>query len=267
MESSEGSHPPAIGRALAQARAERGLELRQVEAETKIRIKYLQALEDEDWRALPDPAYAIGFLRTYAELLGLDADALVGELRGRLDGDPGTEQRYPAGEPLLTGRERTAPPRRWLRLVLIAAALVLVAAVALALLGGFGNDDGPGADRKGGGGRGDGQARADGREPAQQESSGPVVLELSLRADVPVCLLGEGPAPLIDNQVLNAGSEERFEAERYQLRFPQGFERSQLRLELDGERVRLEPSLEPAAFTIRGPEDVRPTDVRGGDCP
>jgi hypothetical protein len=66
-----------IGEVLKGARTRQGLDIGTVEERTKIRTKYLRALEAEDWERLPSPAYAKGFLRTYSNLLGLDADAIV----------------------------------------------------------------------------------------------------------------------------------------------------------------------------------------------
>ena len=66
-----------IGESLRRARTERGLELATVSEAIKIRVRYLRALEAEDWDALPAPAYARGFLRTYATYLGLDADQVL----------------------------------------------------------------------------------------------------------------------------------------------------------------------------------------------
>ena len=61
-----------IGSSLREARARRKLSYDQVEAETKVRAKYIRALEDEEFDVLPSGTYVKGFLRTYAEYLGLD---------------------------------------------------------------------------------------------------------------------------------------------------------------------------------------------------
>jgi cytoskeletal protein RodZ len=73
----------ALGSSLASARLARGLDLGDVERETCIRVRYLSALEEEDFDALPGDGYAAHFLRTYAGFLGLDADVYVEELRRR----------------------------------------------------------------------------------------------------------------------------------------------------------------------------------------
>jgi hypothetical protein len=66
-----------IGSSLRQARQHRGLELADVERETRIRVKYLAALEDERFDVLPGVAYVRGFLRTYSEFLGLDGNLYI----------------------------------------------------------------------------------------------------------------------------------------------------------------------------------------------
>jgi len=70
-----------IGPLLEKKRLEKGLSLKEVEQATKIRTRYLEALEREDPTVLPDPVYARGFLKTYANFLGLDGEQLSREFR------------------------------------------------------------------------------------------------------------------------------------------------------------------------------------------
>ena len=65
------------GQILRQAREQRGWSIQETEEITKIRIRYLQALEDENYRILPGVTYVKGFLRTYAKHLGLNPEELV----------------------------------------------------------------------------------------------------------------------------------------------------------------------------------------------
>ena len=74
---------PKIGSVLEQARKERGLTLDDVEQATKIRKRYLAGLEREDYGVLPDAVYAQGFLKTYANYLGLDGEDLSRQLKDR----------------------------------------------------------------------------------------------------------------------------------------------------------------------------------------
>lgn len=65
------------GQMLRDAREEKSWSLLKAEESTKIRVRYLQALEEENYDILPGPAYAKGFLRTYAKNLGLDPEKIV----------------------------------------------------------------------------------------------------------------------------------------------------------------------------------------------
>src|SRR5215210_7372896 len=77
----EASNEPVIGRLLEHKRKEQGLSLEEVEQATKIRKRYLTGLEREDYAMLPDAVYARGFLKTYANYLGLDGEASVRQLK------------------------------------------------------------------------------------------------------------------------------------------------------------------------------------------
>lgn len=68
-----------IGNSLREARVRQGLDLAQVELATKIRAKYIGALEQEEFAVLPGDTYIKGFLRTYADFLGLDGQLYVDE--------------------------------------------------------------------------------------------------------------------------------------------------------------------------------------------
>jgi cytoskeleton protein RodZ len=89
MEDWKHTHDPAegdetrgeIGRLLEKKRKERGLTLEEVEQATKIRKRYLTGLERDDYAILPDAVYARGFLKTYANYLGLDGEALSRQLK------------------------------------------------------------------------------------------------------------------------------------------------------------------------------------------
>ena len=66
-----------LGETLRQARLDKSVSLADAARDTRIRRSYLEALEAEDPASLPPPVYTRGFLRTYAEYLGLDAQAMV----------------------------------------------------------------------------------------------------------------------------------------------------------------------------------------------
>jgi cytoskeletal protein RodZ len=110
-----------IGSSLRDARVRQGLDLLDVEGETKIRAKYLRALEDERFDLLPGEAYTKGFLRTYAERLGLDGQLYVDEYNSRFS---------EAAEPLFASKPRQRARRRLeSHAVLIALAGIVVVTV------------------------------------------------------------------------------------------------------------------------------------------
>jgi hypothetical protein len=118
----------AIGNSLREARTRRGLAPADVQKGIRIRERYLTALEEERWELLPGHAYTKGFLRTYAEFLGLDGNLYIDEYNARVaDHDE---------EPLVP--ESLAAARRTRRGVLrmLLGVLVLGAVVAgIAALG------------------------------------------------------------------------------------------------------------------------------------
>ena len=79
----------ALGDTLKSAREERGISMDQAVHETNISRNYLEALENEEFEEFPAEAYLIGFLRNYADFLGLDQDKVVGQFRNyRLSEEP-----------------------------------------------------------------------------------------------------------------------------------------------------------------------------------
>jgi cytoskeleton protein RodZ len=70
-----------IGATLREARMRARIDVSEIEAQTKIRAKYLRALENEEWDLLPGPTFVKSFLRTYAQALGLDGRAIVEEYK------------------------------------------------------------------------------------------------------------------------------------------------------------------------------------------
>src|SRR6187200_1373426 len=74
---------PDIGTTLREARMRARIDISEIESETKIRAKYLRALENEEWDLLPGPTYVKSFLRSYADALGLDGRMLVEEYKLR----------------------------------------------------------------------------------------------------------------------------------------------------------------------------------------
>src|SRR5207249_1836141 len=58
-------------------RERRGIMLEQVSVSTKIRKQYLEAIERQDWGALPEPVFTRGYVHTYAQFLGMDPKSML----------------------------------------------------------------------------------------------------------------------------------------------------------------------------------------------
>jgi hypothetical protein len=110
-----------IGNSLREARVRRGIEFAQVEQATKIRAKYLRALEEERFELLPSDTYVKGFLRTYADYLGLDGQLYVDEYNSRFVTDDWD----------LRPRRSSVRPQRRSRRFETAAVLLVLAAISL----------------------------------------------------------------------------------------------------------------------------------------
>src|SRR3954462_13399300 len=134
---------PEIGASLREARLRAKVDITDVEAATKIRAKYLRALENEEWGLLPGPAFVKSFLRTYADYLGLDGKLLVDEYKLRHE-RPSDIDQMPIAPNL--GRRR-APGRisrvspAWIIGVVIIALLGLFASLGATSGGGGSNND------------------------------------------------------------------------------------------------------------------------------
>jgi hypothetical protein len=122
---------PEIGTTLREARMRQRIDISEIESETKIRAKYLRALENEEWNLLPGPTYVKSFLRTYADALGLDGRLMVEEYKLRHERLSDIELQPIS--PLRVRdprRPRRRVPRGW-----IVALVVLGLIAALAALG------------------------------------------------------------------------------------------------------------------------------------
>jgi cytoskeleton protein RodZ len=130
-----------IGNSLREARYRQQLELSEVEQATKIRSRYLRALEEETFDALPAQTYVKGFLRTYADYLGLDGQLYVDEYNSRYSAG-GDEPREPVVA-RRTARVQSRHHRVERRGVLFALAgigVVFALIIAAFKFGGSGND-------------------------------------------------------------------------------------------------------------------------------
>jgi len=123
-----------IGSSLREARGRQGLDFPELEELTKIRPKYLRALEDEQFDILPAPTYVRGFLRSYAEALGLDGQPFVDEYNSRFAVDEDAPVR--ARRAPLVRRDRAARESRIAVLALAGIAVVTALVIAAWRFGG-----------------------------------------------------------------------------------------------------------------------------------
>ena len=126
-----------IGNSLREARLRQGLDFPRVEADTKIRGKYLEALEAERFEILPAETYVKGFLRTYAEYLGLDGQLYVDEFNSRFAS---------VEEPLVAARPPQRSRSRASESSFVVVALAGIVAVTLLVVVAFAFNNGPGTD-------------------------------------------------------------------------------------------------------------------------
>jgi cytoskeletal protein RodZ len=191
-----------IGVTLREARNRRKVDLSEVEAAIKIRVRYLQAIENEEWDALPGGAYTRGFIRTYAFYLGLDGERLADDYR-RSTAPVGGERVPKRVEPVPMGTRGRSRVSGW---AVIAAVCVLLVAlvVGIGLLGGNGGSSSPGTAPA----AKEGQARGKKRDRGSSTVAQPgVAMRLAATAEVWVCVLDNEEKPLVDGQILEEGAE------------------------------------------------------------
>ena len=132
-----------IGNSLREARLRQGLDFPEIEQATKIRGKYLRALEEEQFEVLPAQTYVKGFLRSYADHLGLDGQLYVDEfnsryVRGELEED---EEEQPFRPPSPSGWRRSGSFQS--RAVLLTIAVIVGLTVFVFVAARYGGSKGP----------------------------------------------------------------------------------------------------------------------------
>jgi cytoskeleton protein RodZ len=121
-----------IGNSLREARLRRDIEFAEAEHGTKIRGKYLRALEDERFELLPSHTYVKGFLRSYAEYLGLDGQLYVDEYNSRyITGEDDMQLRASTTRRVPAARARRNERRESNIVLLALAAIAVVTALVI----------------------------------------------------------------------------------------------------------------------------------------
>jgi cytoskeletal protein RodZ len=223
------------------------IDVSEIEASTKIRAKYLRALENEEWGLLPGPTFVKSFLRTYAQALGLDGKALVEEYR--LHHERPSEAML---EPIVSSPQRrrrmptSGPSRGYVIAVSAIGALIVVLIVAL-LAGGGGSSSTKKAARSARTKTGAHvrHGAAAGRRRATAASN--VTLALRPSAVVYVCLLGDGGRRLIPGVELQPGQTTRTYSAR---RFLVNLGNSSVTMIVDGRPRSVPPSSEGIGYAL-----------------
>jgi cytoskeletal protein RodZ len=120
------------GEILRTTRESRKLSVEQVNRETKISVQTIRALEEDDFGAFPSETYVKGFVRTYADFLGLDGNrlwAMIGSRSAAQTAGPGPSWEIESG----LREERLGPPR-WIRQFMIPALVVAIIVLVILLL-------------------------------------------------------------------------------------------------------------------------------------
>jgi cytoskeleton protein RodZ len=237
-----------IGSDLRRARTRREIDLGEVEAATRIRVRYLSAIENEEWDVLPGGFYTRGFIRTYASYLGLDGDRLAEDFKREVEGaSPSPSKDAPTGgparKPARTSRNLRRPQLGWLAL---AAVLAVGAFAVLAIPGG------------GGGGEREtavqsapqpntGTETSSGRQQHSEPASGSVSIKLVANAEVWTCVLDDEGRRLVDGQILQAGEEAgSFRSGSFTVSLGNG----EVTMTIDDKRTEIPPTASPVGYTI-----------------
>ena len=262
---------PEIGETLREARMRRRIDMTEVETATKIRGKYLRALENEEWDLLPGPTFVKTFLRTYAEYLGLDARLLVEEYRQRYE-RPSTQDLTPFS----AARARRRGGRRQRRVAAMGPALVMFGGVVLLLaalwvLGTspWGDDEDPGEANRVGETTAtptpsEGSAEEEPDRPERERRPERVRLQLVATGPVYVCVVDARGRQVIDEETLGPDTTTRTLRSK---RFLTNFGNDNVRMRVDGRTYRVAASSDPVGYELLpGRRPRRLSDERRPDC-
>jgi cytoskeleton protein RodZ len=244
------------------------IDVSEIEAQTKIRAKYLRALENEEWGLLPGPTFVKSFLRTYAQALGLDGKALVEEYRlhhehpseAMLEPIVSTPQSRRA--PARTGRSgRTAPdsgPSRAYVVTVGVIGVIIVALIVLLITGGKSSNKPAGssstATTHSAASRSKHHA---GTATHHRVASASTLVALSLKSTgaVYVCLVGDDGHKLIPGVDLQPGeSTPTYHAKRFEITLGN----SSVKMYVDGTPRVVAPSSQAIGYSITKSYGRRP---------
>jgi cytoskeleton protein RodZ len=226
----------SVGTILREARNRRKLELSEVEAATRIRFRYLRAIEDEEWDVLPGGFYTRGFIRTYASFLGLDGDRLASDYRE--DVEPWHRATdAPQSQP---GDGASSGPRGVALAGLVVVAVIAVAVIAIVAVPAGGGEESPPVRHQVAG-----KAKPEAK-PKPAPAKG-VTVELAANAEVWACLLDAKGKPLVDGLILEVGTKAGpFHSGSFTVSFGNG----EVRMLIDGREAEIPATSSPVGYAI-----------------
>jgi cytoskeleton protein RodZ len=260
---------PEIGATLREARMRARIDVSEIEAQTKIRAKYLRALENEEWGLLPGPTFVKSFLRTYAQALGLDGKAMVEEYRlqhehpseAMLEPIVSTPQSRRA--PARTGRSGRAAsdtgPSRAYMLTVGVIGVVIVALIVLLVTGGKSANNIPKASSATTTHSATSHSKdhTHGALTHHRVVSASTLVALSLKPTAPVyvCLIGDDGHKLIPGVDLQPGeSTPTYHAKRFEITLGN----SSVKMYVDGTPRAVAPSSQAIGYSITKADGRRP---------
>jgi hypothetical protein len=239
-----------VGTILRQARNRREIELDEVEAATRIRLRYLRAIEHEEWDVLPGGVYTRSFIRTYASFLGLDGERLAEDYRQGVEkwargrGDrPATARDRPALRP----RERRLPAVSLPLLAVLAVVAVAVVAIVAIPAGDGGDGSRPHRPSH------DAVTAPKAEAPKPPRRPG-VSVRLAASAEVWVCVVDAKGQPLVDGKILPAGADEGpFRSGSFMVSFGNG----EVSMRIDGREADIPATSSPIGYAIASSGAIR----------
>jgi cytoskeleton protein RodZ len=215
---------PDIGTTLREARMRQRIDISEIESETKIRAKYLRALENEEWDLLPGPTFVKSFLRTYADALGLDGKLLIEEYKLRHErlSDVELQPITPLGQ-----RDRRRPragvPRGWIVAFVVVGLLAALYAVGRHGNGDNGSNSGNNVQTtpptsSGTGGTEAGKSSSNNKKKKAKPKPKHARLTIVATGQVYVCLKAAGKRTPINGVILTGGAHQGpFKSSRFRL--------------------------------------------------
>jgi cytoskeleton protein RodZ len=261
---------PDIGSTLREARMHARIDISEIESETKIRAKYLRALENEEWDLLPGPTYVKSFLRTYADALGLDGKLLIEEYKLRHErlSDVELQPIAPPGQ-----RDRRRPPRASFGRGWLIAVVIVGLVAALYFLGlNNGDDDNGGQAGTSTPRTSSTQTQSSSKKSGaaagtstKKKKSKPKVAKLTVIAtgQVYVCLKAAGDRTLVNGVVLTGGARQGpYRSSRFRVRLGN----AEVRLVVNGKSRSVPPVANGVGYEITPTKVHRLPESRWPEC-